>query len=381
MAAPKKLAQLHKPFVVQDYGDFLGSLLSRPGIEEALVQGTLLNEVHQLWDIKDGTAITEIVGPDGKVFLDGLKRSDLRLAWSLSIDWFNPLGNKIARKKKSVGSIAMSILNLPPSLRYKPENIYLVGVIPGPKEPSLDEINHFLRPLVDSFLASWKAGTWFTKTIAHATGHLVRSVIALVISDMPAARKISGFAAPTSRHLCNLCWLQKSNIGEFNTDRWKRRTLEEYRDAATRWRDAETKKEQGRIFKEAGIRWSELLRLPYWDPIRFLAIDGMHNLFLGLAQFQFRNLIVIDKQENQTLSRSQAPVHKPADQTQVEKGRKILRGNPMEAALTRLQAPVLCALLEEQNSLRGLESSRKRPTKKVMARMLLVSHFAVQIIP
>jgi hypothetical protein len=83
----------------------------------------------------------------------------------------------------------------------------------------------------------------------------------------------------------------------------------------------------------------------------------MHNLFLGLAQFQFRNLIVIDKQENRTLSGSQAPVHKPADQTQVKKGRKILRGNPMEAALTHLQAPVLCALLEEQNLLRGLESS------------------------
>ena len=82
-------------------------------------RGMLLNDKHQLWDIKDGTAIIEIQDPDGKIFMDGLKRSNLQLAWSLSIDWFNPQGNKT-------------------------ENVYLVGVIPGPKEPSLEEINHFL---------------------------------------------------------------------------------------------------------------------------------------------------------------------------------------------------------------------------------------------
>jgi hypothetical protein len=141
-------------------------------MEAALECGTRLNDKYQLWDIKDGTGITEIAGPDGKPFMDGLQRSDLRLAWSLSVDWFNPHRNNSVGKTKSVGSIAMVLLNLPPSLQYKAENLYIVGIIPGPREPSLDEINYFLRPLVDFFLPTWQNSTWFMKTMEHPGGWL-----------------------------------------------------------------------------------------------------------------------------------------------------------------------------------------------------------------
>ncbi|KAG1810690.1 uncharacterized protein BJ212DRAFT_1302402 [Suillus subaureus] len=78
-------------------------MLSWPGIEEAMDYGTMMNKKYHMWDIKDGTAMQEILGTDRKPFLDGLKRQDLRLAWSLSVDWFNPHGNKTSGKKKSVG--------------------------------------------------------------------------------------------------------------------------------------------------------------------------------------------------------------------------------------------------------------------------------------
>ncbi|TFK80420.1 hypothetical protein K466DRAFT_452191, partial [Polyporus arcularius HHB13444] len=59
------------------------------------------------------------------------------------------------------------------------------------------------------------------------------------------------------------------------------RTATEHRRLAAQWRDAATEAERRDLFKEHGVRWSELLRLPYWDPIRFPVVDPMHNLLLG----------------------------------------------------------------------------------------------------
>ena len=50
----------------------------------------------------------------------------------LNIDWFQPYSHTIS----SVGVIYLSIMNLPRHIRSKRENIILVGVIPGPNEPS-----------------------------------------------------------------------------------------------------------------------------------------------------------------------------------------------------------------------------------------------------
>ena len=42
--------------------------------------------------------------------------------------------------------------------------------------------------------------------------------------------------------------------------------------------------EQSRAESNYGVRYSELLRLPYFDCIRFTVIDPTHNLFLGTAR-------------------------------------------------------------------------------------------------
>jgi hypothetical protein len=62
---------------------------------------------------------------------------------------------------------------------------------------------------------------------------------------------------------------------------------------AEEWLEAPSKAARGRVFARTGVRWSELLRLPYWDPTRAVVVDGMHNLFLGLVQFHVRSVLQI----------------------------------------------------------------------------------------
>ncbi|KAG2752860.1 hypothetical protein P692DRAFT_201693907, partial [Suillus brevipes Sb2] len=91
----------------------------------------------------------------------------------------------------------------------------------------------------------------------------------------------------------------------------------------------------------------------------------MHNLFLGLVQHHFRELIVIDKQANKELRKG---ICRPVDSKELEKGRQILQSNPTVSTMTRLRVAVLEALVQE----RGVElSNRTHPRKKDMVEALL----------
>jgi Transposase family tnp2 len=139
-----------------------------------------------MWDIKDGTRVKELSPPNRATFWDGLKQSELQLLWSLSINWFNPQGNKAAGKSTFTGSISMACLNLPPSLCYKSENLFLAGIIPGPKEPSV-EVGHFIEPIVDMLDRSWRDSTKFDCTKSSDCGRTQCSMLVVIVMDLIAS--------------------------------------------------------------------------------------------------------------------------------------------------------------------------------------------------
>lgn len=282
-----------QPFLIQDFDAFKASLLSRPGMEAILDRGTLFNDTNDMWDIKDGVAVKEMLGPDGEPFLDGLKRKELRLLWSLSVDWFNPRGNKAAGKAVSTGSVVMACLNLPPSLRYKAENLYLAAVMP--KEPSVEEIGNYMEPLVEMLDKSWKNGTRFIQTKSSERGRTERSMLAVVVADLPAGRKINGVAGHgAKKFMCQFCGLGRADINNLNRATWPRRSRDMLKKAAEDWRDAETAGKRKSLFKQTGVRWTPFWKLEYYDPTRMGTIDVMHNLFLGLVQFHVREVLGVE---------------------------------------------------------------------------------------
>lgn len=58
------------------------------------------------------------------------------------------------------------------------------------------------------------------------------------------------------------------------------------------YRNTEPSKQKA-LFKRTGIRYFELSRLPYYDPIRMGIIDPMHNILLGEFIFTYQRSSVL----------------------------------------------------------------------------------------
>ena len=90
---------------------------------------------------------------DEKLWKDWKPYLDIpgNLLLMLNVDWFKPFKHS----PYSVGIIYLVILNLPGMTRFKPENIIIVGTIPGSREPKLT-INTYLQPRVDELIMFWE---------------------------------------------------------------------------------------------------------------------------------------------------------------------------------------------------------------------------------
>lgn len=79
------------------------------------------------------------------------------------MDFFNPNTNRRAAHE-SLGIISLANLNLPESIHYSPEFIFPVGIIPGPHEPPLEELNHYIRPIIEELQQGWSPGYHVSQT-------------------------------------------------------------------------------------------------------------------------------------------------------------------------------------------------------------------------
>lgn len=161
-----------KPFLSFGFKDWLAGLVSCPGYEDLMNSAwkkTNVDLANGISDITEANFLHNFIGPNGeRLFKDS--RSEGQYAFSLCVDFFTPLLNKQAGKKVSIRIISLACLNLLLDECYKPENMFLIGIIPGPKEPPLNLLNHYLTPIVDDLLEFWSPGIQFSCMYNHPTG-------------------------------------------------------------------------------------------------------------------------------------------------------------------------------------------------------------------
>ncbi|KAA1479470.1 hypothetical protein DENSPDRAFT_758942, partial [Dentipellis sp. KUC8613] len=203
---------------------------------------------------------------------------------------------------------------------------------------------------VDDLLLFWEPGIRLSRTARHERGRLVLLALIPVVCDLLAAKQVTGFSGHQSTYFCTYCWLDHDNIENLDRDTWPPRNLEQHLKLAHEWKDAQTKVEQDAIYNQYGVRWSELLRLPYWNPFRHTVIDTMHNLSLGLLHHHCRTLWGMDiKADDSDLTAAiptaKAPVRPSPEQMQ--SALSILDSDNL-SGLTKLRKPVLWHLCADK---------------------------------
>lgn len=263
-------------------------LASRPGFldicEEWRHRASCVPESF-LGDIYDGSVWKDFNSADSLNFLT----SPYCYLVTLNIDWFQPFTHSIY----SVGGIYLTIQNLPRSQRFREENCILVGLIPGPKEPKMN-INSYLSPLVEELKAAWETG--FQVSSPHRNVSVtIRLALSCVACDIPATRKVCGFLGHNASLGCNKCLKRfsinfggASDYSGCDREEWQLRNAELHRQHCQEVLRETTKSGICAVESRYGVRYSILLNLPYYDPIRFVAIDTMHNLFLGTGKMIFK---------------------------------------------------------------------------------------------
>lgn len=197
------------------------------------------------------------------------------------------------RKDYSIGVFYLATLNLPRSERFKWENILVIGIV-----PSLDRehknLNEFFELAVDELKALWK-GVRLRPSLSR-TSLIFCAAVLCVSLDTPTTGKICGFKGHSAVFGCSRClkkfpgsFGEKRDYSGFDRNLWKSRTNQDHRRAALKISKCKTKTPRELLCQKSGItHFSVLLKLEYFDVIRFCTVDPMHNFFLGMAKKMFK---------------------------------------------------------------------------------------------
>ncbi|KAG1731841.1 uncharacterized protein EDB91DRAFT_1238875 [Suillus paluster] len=166
-------------------------------------------------------------------------------------------------------------------------------VMPGPDEPSLEEMNYLLEPFVESMLRLEK-GVEFT-VHGHDDPEVSHSHLYCNISDLPSSRKVTGLQGHSSKFfMCPTCKTPSFSLAHpscFDPSNFKDRDDWRYIKYSFRLRNADSATVDA-IHENRGVHWSALNYLLGWMPARSSVVEFMHAVFLGLVKHLNRIILI-----------------------------------------------------------------------------------------
>lgn len=195
----------------------------------------------------------------------------------------------MAGKVRGCGAIILYCLNLPPDIRYRPDYVFILGLIPGPSAPDVITISHILLPFSKTFRAMWEPGA-VVATPRFPAGKLVKVQVQPLIADLGAIRKLAGYLSHAATMFCSFCKLPLTDKDNLRPDTWEYRTDTEVRRLAEKYKNIREIGKKENLAKATGVRWTPLHDLPYWDTVSHLILGFMHNTIEGILAHHLRIL-------------------------------------------------------------------------------------------
>ncbi|KAG1900836.1 uncharacterized protein F5891DRAFT_1225460 [Suillus fuscotomentosus] len=181
----------------------------------------------------------------------------------------------LENRPHSIGAIYFAINDLPRDQCFLQINVICAAVLPGPKEPNVQQINHCLEPSTKEMMLLQNSIKM--DIIDEDEPANIYADNQILDCDMPAAHKLLGTAGHShDMHPCLYC----------DTDITKINTREGYDYSSTFFmRDSQA------ILDDHGVRWSTLNLIAGWFPSKKTALDFMHCIFLGIIAHLFMRVL------------------------------------------------------------------------------------------
>ncbi|KAG1736440.1 uncharacterized protein EDB91DRAFT_1250062 [Suillus paluster] len=232
-----------------------------------------MNTVHEIGEL--GTVCDRPQDLDNGPTATKLTKHRYGLHLTLNIDWMGILENQ----PHSSGPIYYAINDLPRNQRFLQVNVICAAIMPGPKEPNIQQINYCLEPSTRE-LMDLKNGV---KMDVHGEEEAA-DVFAdneVLACNMPASHKCNRTAGHSHDfHLCAFCNADvvKINTPEGYNNTWSAKDNFHMLHQSFYSRDAGPARQEA-ILRDHGVRWSILNLLSDWRSI--ISHLFMHILFGG----------------------------------------------------------------------------------------------------